>query len=417
MIKVSKVSALVLIFYILFYLQIWGDNHLVLYGSACISVVSILLHCFYTGKLYFSSIPFGIWNNLIIVAYSLATGFFVAYDYATAVHSSVTMAAYSAVCIAICYVSVEEKSFDWVLKGLIGLAVLCALYTLFFGVVREGYGKVLSATNNPHSLATVMNLGIFSVAYLAKKNDKKNTIISSILILLFLYCIIGSGSRKYLIVSAFIVVIWVWASFKERWKKGNNQQRIAAIMICLAAVFVAVFLYNRVFANSYSFSRMIQQDDDGTQNRIRFYSNAVTIFADHPLFGGGFDQFQFWSGAGCYAHSTYAEAIADFGLAGSLLYFIPLLYTIFSAIHYGLSSGRDYQKTLLLALCFAELFLGIGQVFFMEFSHFITWTILHYKIYQLNCNRREQHQKLESTSKYVRTKRTELTYTSRYIRA
>ena len=55
-----------------------------------------------------------------------------------------------------------------------------------------------------------------------------------------------------------------------------------------------------------------------------FYKIAWQIFVEKPLLGGGLNQFRYWSGTGAYSHSTYAEAIADFGLVGCIIYFFPI---------------------------------------------------------------------------------------------
>ena len=137
LLKVTKISAVVLMFYILFYLQIWGDNHLVLYGAAILTTVSMVIYCIQEGYFELSRVPFGVWNNLIIVIYSLITGLFVAYKYDTVVSSCITLSAYSIVCIAMCYASSEEGSFEWVLKALIALAFICAMYAFIRGEVWE----------------------------------------------------------------------------------------------------------------------------------------------------------------------------------------------------------------------------------------------------------------------------------------
>ena len=378
MLKVTKISVTALIFYILFYLQVWGDNHIILYGTALITVLSMVVYCFQQGYIDFSNVPFGIWNNLIMVAYSLITGFFVAYNFDAVISSCITFASFSIVCVAICYVSSEEGSFEWVLNVLIALAIVCAVYALSRGADWVGYGRTLSLTNNPHAFAAVMNLGIFSVAFLRRNKERAVSLFSALLILFFFYSIIECGSRKYLIASLCLVAIWLFASFKDQWMKSNNQQRIIWAVLSTAFLLLAISYFRRMYSHSDLYFRMQETDDAGNQNRIKMYIKAWDIFLEHPIFGGGYDQYKYLSGSGGYSHSTYAEAIADFGFVGCIMYFTPIIYVSYQILRKAFIVERNYGAVLLAALCIAELFLGIGQIFFMAFQHFLAWMILFY---------------------------------------
>lgn len=378
MIKITKISVIVVIFYILMYVQTWGDNHILFYGASLITVCSLAAYWIYEKHVDLSCVPYGIWNNLIMVIYSVITGIFVAYNYSASIDSCITYAAFSVICVAICYVAVEEKSIEWIFNVLIVLAFICAVYMLIKGESWKGYGRTLSANNNPHTFAAVMTLGIFSTAYKCRRHDAKESITAGFFIFFFLYCIVECGSRKYLISSAFIVGIWGITQSLNIWKKNDSNQRILMVIILILVIGFSIYYLRNMFNNSLAYLRLSESNDEGNINRIKFYQYAIEIFKSRPVFGGGYDQFKYWSRTGGYAHSTYAEAIADFGFIGCALYFIPLLYSSYQILKNALGPKRDYQSTLLLAFCAIELFLGIGQIFFMEFHHFIAWTILFF---------------------------------------
>ena len=354
----------------------WGDNHLVLYGSATITVLSMGIYCLQTGYIDLAKVPYGVWNNIIMVIYALLTGIFVAYNYSTVISSSITFAAFSFVCIAISYVASEEGSLDWLLYVLIVLAIVCSIYAILRGSEWKNYGRTLSLKNNPHTFAAVMTLGIFSVTYTNKNESIANSLVSAILIILFYYSIIECGSRKYLVASSCIISIWIMASFKKRWETSDIHQRILLLFALIIVFILTILFYRYVYLNSIASKRMMANDDLGNQNRILYYRKAWEIFKDRPLLGGGYDQFKYYSGSNSYAHSTYAEALADFGGLGCALYFLPLIWTTIKVINDAIFIDKDYRSILLLALCMAELFLGIGQIFFMEFYHFVSWTII-----------------------------------------
>lgn len=380
MLKITKLSTTVLIFYIFFYQQVWGDNHLVLYGTAAIAVLSMIIHCAHEGFLICDRVPYGIWNNLILVVYAIVTGFFVAANYLITLQSAITFLAFTAVCIAMCYASAAEGNFEWVLKVLIALALICSVYTLAFGTEWVGYGITLSATNNPHYLAAVLNLGIFSIVYLYRNRKSKFSAFSAALIALFMVVTIECGSRKYLLASALVVGIWVWAIVREGWKAKDGSRRTITLLGLIAFAGVAYYIIQNVYLGSDTQIRMQNNNnmDMGNQERILFYEQSWEIFLDHPLFGGGLNQFKLLSGTGMYAHSTYAEAIADFGFVGCLLYFTPIIAAVYRILGRVFDINRNYGDYILLALCLSELFIGTGQIFFMEFHHFVAWSILFF---------------------------------------
>ncbi len=380
MLKVTKISTVVLFFYILFYQQVWGDNHLILYGAAGITILSIVIYWMREGFLSIDLVPYGIWNNLILILYAVMTGIFVSRNFMTTLQTSITILAFAAVCIAMCYVSAEEGSFEWILKIMVALALLCSLYTFIRGTEWPGYGIVLSATNNPHDLAAVLNIGVFSVLYLSRNRTRKFSLFSSALILLFTIVTIRCGSRKYLIANVLIEGIWAWTIVREEWKSGDSNRRAITVLVFIAFAGIAYYIVRNVYMTSDSHLRMQNSMDMGNQYRILFYKESWKIFLDHPFFGGGLNQFQYLStvATGNYAHSTYAEAIADFGLVGCVLYFAPIIAVSYRIIRKTLNSDRNYGDYLLLALCLSELFIGTGQIFFMEFYHFIAWSILFF---------------------------------------
>lgn len=378
MLKITKFSTIIVIFYILFYVETWGDNHALLYGASLIVVFSMMIHWFGENEIKLSCVPFGIWNNCILVVYSLTIGIFVAADYSMLLDSCITFASFSVICIAICYVSVSENNFEWVLDTLIILAVICMAYMLINGTVWKGYGRTLSKYNNPHAFAAVMNLGIFSTAFKCKKHDIKEFVISSLLIYFFIYGVIECGSRKYLIADVFFVAFWNITSIIYIWKDRNTNNTVLLVIIIGAIILLVKYYYTNIYITSLSHSRMLDNSDHGNAGRLIMYQRALDIFWEKPLFGGGYDQYRFWSGVGGYAHSTYAEAIADFGLVGSALYFAPIGYSVFHVWKRVTKKGRSYQSVMLLIFCIAELFIGTLQIFFMEFYHFIAWTLIFY---------------------------------------
>ena len=142
------------------------------------------------------------------------------------------------------------------------------------------------------------------------------------------------------------------------------------------------------------------ESDTSNEARIDMYRDAFNVFLQKPIFGGGLEQYSLWTGTGRIAHSTYAEAIADFGLIGSIIYFIPYLYTVYRAFAIQNRVDEQYKCRMVLVLCMVELFLGIVQIWFMEVTHFYCWTIIFLIVQGYSSKETTEINKRES--KYVR---------------
>ena len=114
-------------------------------------------------------------------------------------------------------------------------------------------------------------------------------------------------------------------------------------------------LYDRLFGDN---AEGAAQSDE---IRKTYYIWALEHFAEHPLFGIGFNMFKKLHGN--YSHSTYAEPVACSGLIG-LFYLYPYFSIARKQIYLirnnkpG-SAARLKQKEILVYLCMA-LFIAVG---------------------------------------------------------
>ena len=112
--------------------------------------------------------------------------------------------------------------------------------------------------------------------------------------------------------------------------------------------------------------------------RYMYYEKSAEFFMERPLFGIGMYQFWFWySGAGAYTHSTYAEVLCTWGLCGCLLYFIPALAVGVRLVRQCFRAKKNYIIRMALALWIMEIFLGIGQIWFYVIENMIAWTLIY----------------------------------------
>lgn len=361
----------ILYLYACWYVQTFSGIAIVIRGTVVGIIILFILHILQESNknLQTNRIPNVIWINLALCAYFFIVGLFVAINTSSLTKTIIEYSGYIIASAVICYISTIRKSINWFLNIMLFTSLLCAVYALVFGDRYYGYGLRLSPHNNVHIFSLVLFSGIFALAY-KTKDSVKSLLFNFVPSLLLLYCIIESTSRKCLIASLFILITWLFCSIWVILKRQNQRNKGIIVLIAIVvfgitiAFFFSYFLQSRLFIKFQGFTT-----ETSNRERIDMYKMALDLFFERPLFGGGFNQYQYWSGFGTYSHSTYAEALADFGFFGTVLYFVPIILVGVRLCRLAFSKERTYRSQITLALYCMELFLGIGQIFFLEPPH------------------------------------------------
>lgn len=371
---ITKFGVLGCLLYVMWYKWVYGDNTLILYSAAAISVAGMLAGLLMSRASLMEVFPYGCLNDVVMCGYSLLFGVIVAVSQNALISTISTYLAFALVCLAFCYAS-HDTGFDWLLNGIMLIALLCSVWTLTKGYYRPGYGMVLSPSNNPHTLGFVMDMGLFAVAY-RSKNTIKSFIFNLLLGTLFLYMIIQCGSRKCLVAAVIVILPWLWIELRKILKNGTSWQKIGIITLLILIVIGASYYYFNTFVNSISYERFAYiEESQANKARLSYFELGFEYFLKSPLFGIGLGQFAIHNPAGAYSHSTIPEAIASWGLIGSLLYFIPIMLVSWNSVKMA-RIRRDKESVLILALCIMELFMSFLQIYFYSLSHMIAWAVI-----------------------------------------
>ena len=379
--KLSKLFVSIAIIYLLWFKYAYRESGIILYGTALLSVFFMLTDLLQTQKDITKVIPAGVMINIIMCIYSILTGIFTAQDQTLLMSTSKTYLAFSIFCIIVCYISTEENSLSWLLNVLIITNIVCAIYVIFHGYYFRGYGYVIGPNNNPNSLGHAMDMGLFCLALKSNRANNLFKVLFMSLGLLFIYIIIGCGSRKCLFAATIIIAFWLIPLIANLWKEASPSNRVLLLIGIIAAIIAVYYYFNNIYSVSYSYKRMQElgnEEDVGSHNRILMYKYAIDYFLNEPLFGIGLDQYRVLSPFQSYAHSTYAEALADWGLAGCLVYFIPVISSGIGLFKGLWNNNNQNIYRIVFALWIMEVFLGIGQIWFYSISHMISWTIIFY---------------------------------------
>lgn len=399
--KIAKIGIYVFFVYILWYIYLFGEKLIFLYSSVLIATLCILSEIFRDNADIRLFCPYGVLLNIIMCIYSLLTGVFSARNSTILIDNVKTYACFSVVCFDICYVTKKEGSIKWLLDIFIIICAVSSVNILINGTFVSGYGYVLGPKQNPNLLGLTMDLGIFSAAFNAMKTKEKKVFYIS-MALLFLYTIIQCGSRKCLISAVIICILWFAAFAQQMWKKGIRH-KISVVFLVGILVIAVWYYYNNVYVNTYSYNRMeiLGSTVSGSSSQIRtmYYRYAVNYFMEQPVFGIGLGQFAVWNPLHGYSHSTYAEALADWGFVGCIIYFYPAI-AIGIKLLQAAFSGKDAEVTrIIIALWAMEMFMGVGQIWFYEIEHLLAWTLI-YLYYDMYSDGTKKQQ--ERTYKYVK---------------
>ena len=378
-INASKAIFLVFVLYMAWYKEIWGDFQIVLYGSVFLLTISTYFSADAKGELFFEfRYLTGFYKVLLAFGiYCFITGLVVSIYHSLLIDSMTTYFSYLVVLLDCCLISKLEDSWEWLLNDFIVVSLVCVVYTIFWGKPMLNGGATvytMSKLNNPHTLAFVLLMGIFG---LLAKNQKNfdYVLLKMIIILLLLYGILITGSRKSLISIAIFFSIWTFNLFQMQGTISLNPHKVLVFLVVIIALIIAVWYFRRYYVGTDQFSRLMrlfgEEEDNSNQERIRMYEVAFKTWKEHFLFGVGFNQYQLYSWRGDYSHSTYAEVFSCTGIIGAAILFIPVLNYLFQMIRYTLISNNDnrYYYLVCLAGLSIELFLGIGQIWIYGFFH------------------------------------------------
>ncbi len=379
--KICKWFIIAFIFYVCWVKYAFGERSYLLYITGLLPIGIMGFELLVTKEKLEGYFPFGVVVNLIMCVYSIITGIWVAKDPSLLVDQIKTYACVSLLCLAICYVTKEEKDLSWIAKTFIFVSIVCCVNVSVSGYYVADYGYVISIDNNPNTLGLVLDLGLFGLAYIDREAKGYRRIIDVLCAAFFLYFIVGCGSRKCLLGGVIICLLWLIPVIKEIFSSSGYVKKTIFVLAALALIAFIVQYYNETYVNTESFHRMEMLGDTSNARgssalRLSYYKRAIELLSEHPVFGIGFQQFRFWNERHAYSHSTYAEAIASWGIAGSLLYFIPVLVTGWRLVNIILYHKNSYAARIIFALLIMELFIGAGQIWFYEIEHLIALTLI-----------------------------------------
>lgn len=284
------------------------------------------------------------------------------------------------VCIGVCiiYYADDSKHKDNILyAAIIGALILVGRMLISvpvnaWGVKRVGdyvgYGNV--------GVTYVMAPASIISFYLAYKN--KNRILYAVTAVLFVISAL-SGSKKGPIVFAVGVGIVLLKTSKDVRKLLRNLLLAGALVgvICLVIMKIPV-LYNALGVRIIQALGQIGGTvvDKSTRDRMILLQDAIKVFLQNPIIGVGIDGFKNAeiNKIHYYAHNNYVELLADCGIVGCMVYYLPIYRCFFQGLARRVEALTD-DNVLAIALLGGLLIGDITSVSYFQESLQIFYAI------------------------------------------
>lgn len=381
LLNLSKLFLALLILYAGYFQNVFFQipNMLLILGFFTILFLLILMYQKSTPISYGFTLEIVLWIVFAII--SLSVGCLTVMEPNHLVTSIITLVEDLILIVVICFICKYDGNTDYIVKVFIVLALMSAVTTIFFGEGYRGSTQIsLTSNTNPNELGILLAIGIFCLLHKFDANKKLNMVFVFVGILIFLYTIILTGSRKSFLAAILLLIYWFLFCLGGVLKKANFGTKMGTIVLILIAIVFSIYFIVPIFDGSVLFQRLICLFGQGDAIRIGMYNEAYQFFLSSPLFGIGYKNYELLSIYQTYSHSTYAEALACTGLFGTLFYFSAYVTMAVKTVKIITNKHLNYDihvraKTI-LGIFMIMVFLGTGTIHFYEISSSVVFAII-----------------------------------------
>jgi hypothetical protein len=332
------------LFFYLFILLLPFDNEFALFGVSVVTYIGFLLMAsVLTNRTFFFKSHFTF--ILLLVPFSIGT--FVDFielnngsqlGFNELIHPLMLL-----VLILITYSIAIRGKLITIIWLIYGSTIILLLYQLFssndMNNLRSGSNandetRMTTLGSDPNFVASYLSLGMIMSIYLLLKAivvPKKIWYLSVLLIPLFMFGIINTGSRGGLIALVFGLISIIFT------KKGVKTQLLYIVFIAVVFGFGAYFILHDA---SFLYRLQMAVDDGDTAGRDYIWQKAWGLTSDSPLFGLGYYGYMARLGpltGGSMlkvTHNTYLAMILATGWIGTILFLLFNYYVLKSVWKY-----------------------------------------------------------------------------------
>lgn len=276
---------------------------------------------------------------LWFMAYSLIAGLLFSPEKSSHLSQWITCLEYLFIQIVIASL-IQSSGTDTFHTLLVAESIILAVMFIRNPVNYQNSGRYsLSADINPNGLGLGFVAGIWAILYKYQKK-KVPLILTGVLVALFGYCIMLTGSRKSLIGAGIIIILWVFFCFIPSLKEQGTKRGVMTflIMIVLGTIITRGFI--NMYADATIATRMDNLFYEASEgNRSDMYRDGFELIKRNPIFGIGFKGFQYYFGS--YSHATLIEIPVSGGILGAIIYFTAYYISLKKIIYIYRKSKAD----------------------------------------------------------------------------
>lgn len=283
--------------------------------------------------------------------------------------------------------------------------ILTALVMAFFQIFRGAGIKRISISDslNVNTVGVQFMFAVGFLLYLFIR--KKKTIISISLyvgiVLLFVYCILLTVSKKSILGVLVLIVFWALVCYRDAFIRINPFFRILLVVAIIATGYFAFIMFATRNASIQDnillrFSRINDMSDNLSSGmRVRLIEEGFQTFLNHPFLGVGFNNSRYYNSLSTYTHCFYIEVLACSGAFGTVL-FASGLGTIGSNLrrkkrenNYVTKIEVDETKYMIV-IFWVIIALGAVQIFFYMHNIMYAISVLSSYGYLIYSNQNQQ---------------------------
>lgn len=283
------------------------------------------------------------------------------------------------ICLCILlYINNEENLIKVMRFLVLGSIVLClrmiiVVPTSAWGNSRVGVYLAHDIDNSYGNTGITYVLGIATAIIIADINYK---IIKKKWKLLFIgiFTVFSllSGSKKqiFILLIAYFTVKILNADGVSRFLRNTIYFFIGSVAIVYLILYVPV-LYNAIgyrlvsFFSFFGKNSSANMEDLSTLSRISFLKDAINVFWANPIIGVGIDSFKYYNSFQfSWAECNYLELMADLGLVGLAVYYMPHIYIIKTMKI--VKKNKESVSLMIYVLLLVLLFIDLTMVSYNE---------------------------------------------------
>lgn len=261
----------------------------------------------------------------------------------------------------------EEKEYC---KSLSIIFVVTTIVSLGLIIINEGASIISGTVRIGSSLAGNVNsvgvaLGICSLFLMSIYCLRKNKIVLVALIVSGIFMLLTGSKKTMFILIIDLVIYFIYNKGKvSKWIIGLFISIILWYLVFNVPYFYEIIGYRIETAITQLFLGTSVRVSHSTDERNQMIREGLKLFWDHPILGGGMQYFYYMTSFGYeYSHCNYVEMLCNFGLIGTLIYYIPFIKC---ATYFRKHKHYIVIAPLCLGLVISELLLEIMMVSYLD---------------------------------------------------